>query len=136
MSGKAKNWLINFPSKEQYHACLSTPQIVSYIKKYQPGESEEETNRYRCEIKLKKSTTVTNLKNIFYGYQVRISQVMIRTNNPVTRRSECITFYFSISNFNVLLDIKKKLKKIQLKEDEKKRKQDVRIWRLIKNLEV
>lgn len=136
MTGKAVVWLIHFQSKEQYHLCLSTPQILSYLRRHEPADYVEETKSYQCKIVLKRITSVTNLSNIFHGYKIRAEQVIVKTDNPINREMECTDCYVSIkSKLPLCIDKKMKAKKTLAKETTKKKKEDAKLWRLIRQLE-
>jgi len=120
MAGKAVYWNIQFSSKEEYHACLSTPSVLSYIRHKDFAEFDNEKRRYVWKIRLKKSTTVSNLKNIFHEFQLEFIQTLVRTQEPITRKMEYV---------------KKKANKRLMKDIEKRRKEDIKLWRLIKQLE-
>jgi len=119
MAGKAVYWIVQFESKEQYHACSSSPSILKYMRKKEIAEFDNATKSYLWNVRLKKATTPTNLRNIFYEYQAKFIQSVIRTQIPVSRKAEYL---------------RKKENKRVVKEETKKKREDAKLWRLIQQL--
>jgi len=90
MSGRAKQWTINFNSLREYHQCLEDPQVISFIRHKDHAEFNNESNSYSWKVKLRKLTSINTVRKILMKHNVTIYQTIIRTLNPVTRKQERI----------------------------------------------